>query len=162
MDRNSSPYSLNFLSFLDPLIFPLFNLQVAVHPLARLKTTPTSRHPYARRDIPGLPRIPPPGRRCRLPGVPRHTAGRGGTAPPARMRKTDNRGMPRRAYRLRKARRPSGPASRKPLIAGARAAAPVAKIEVRWPERTVMNCLKVYGSPLSQDMRLHTKSPTMH
>jgi hypothetical protein len=70
--------------------------------------------------------------------------------------------MPHRVYRLRKARRPSGPASRKPLIARARLEAPVAKIEVRWPWRTVMNCLKVYGPPLIQDGNFHTKRPTLH
>jgi hypothetical protein len=105
-----------------------------------------------------LPRIPPPDRRYRLPGVPRHTAGRRGTAPPAARRQTNNPGMPRRAYRFRKRRRPSGPAPRKPFVGGPRLEAPGAKTEVRWPERTVMNCLEVYGSPLISDATSTQKS----
>jgi hypothetical protein len=46
------------------------------------------------------------------------------------------------------------------LKAGARPEGRVGQIEVRWRERTVMNYLKVYGSGLIQDGKVHTKSPT--
>jgi hypothetical protein len=149
------PYSLNFLSLSYPLIFHLFKFMKRGAP-----SIPASK--LLLRLATRIAQNSSPGRRCRLLGVPPHTAGRRGIAPPAGARKPDNADMPRRVCRLRRARRPSGPASGKPLIAGARAIAPVAKIEMRWPERTVMNVLKVYVSPLIQDMQFRTKRPTMH
>jgi hypothetical protein len=58
--------------------------------------------------------------------------------------------------------RPSGQASKNLLIGGPRLEARVAKMEVRWTERTVMSCLKVDCSPLTQDGEFHTKGPIMY
>jgi hypothetical protein len=57
-------YSLKFPLFSLSFNFSSFSTDKAGRTLyARLKTTPTFRYPYDRRDIAGLPRIPPPGRR---------------------------------------------------------------------------------------------------
>jgi hypothetical protein len=92
MADHFSTYNLS-----DPLLSHLLKTIKRGCPLyPSLKIIHTLCNRYARRDIPGLPRIPPPGRRCRLPDVPRHTAGRRGIAPPAGTRKTDNPGCPAR------------------------------------------------------------------